>query len=136
MRITEHEISWLLLGAAIGSLVTYWQLTKEKRIISSVRQDLTQLADYHELSKAQYRKVMSKDATIELVDDPQILRIYSWAERLTNAKPPIEGIKKFGPVRVTAEAIICQELLGLSHHDAIRALLGGLDDLRTLRSKE
>jgi hypothetical protein len=137
MRVTEHELSWLLLGAAIGSAVTYWHLTKEKRIIAGVRGDLAFLANFHELNKAQYRKLMSKDATEELVDDQQVLMFYRWAQRLKNASPPISGIKKINTIRVAAEVIICQELLGLSYGDAVRTLLNAkhLDDLRTLLPK-
>jgi hypothetical protein len=131
MRITEHEISWLLLGAAIGWLVTYWHLTKEKRIISSVRREIADLALYHNLTKDQYRKACYTEG---LVDDQQIMQLYHWTQKRISTST---RLKKVGPIVVVAETIICEKVLGLSHIEAMRALLNAKDreDLRTLQRK-
>jgi len=126
MRITEHEISALLIGAAIGSIVTYYN---EKRIISNVRRDIDLLGSHHELTTAQYRNAIYPTT---IVSDERILELYRWAPQLRKS-----GRVKLNPTQLAAEVIICEELLGLTRYDAIQALNNAkyLHDLRTLRSK-
>jgi hypothetical protein len=126
MRITEREISALLIGAAIGSIVTYYN---EKRIISNVRRDIDLLGSHHELTTAQFRKAIYPTT---MVSDERILELYRWAQQLRKSGPV-----KLNPTRLAAEVIICEELLGLTRYDAIQALNNAtyLHDLRTLRSK-
>ena len=139
MRRTEHKIFAFLLGAAIGSIgsiVTYYNSTREKRIVSNVRSNIERLAYYHALTPGQYRKTIypTKIASTE-----RILEVYYWARRLI--KEDGRTIKdcriKLHPTRLAAEAIICEELLGLSRYDAYRALLNAKKpgDLRGLLSE-
>ena len=45
---TDHEIFVFLLGAAIGSIITYYNTTREKRTIYSVSKKIADLCNYHE----------------------------------------------------------------------------------------
>jgi hypothetical protein len=135
VRVTEHEIFWLLSGAVIGWLLTYWHLTKEKRIISYIRDDIGLLIFHHELSKAQWRRVQGGQHAIkELAHDQLVLEFFRWAQEVRNDYH-IQGVKKIHPIRLAAEAIICQELLGLPHAVALRVLLHikTLDEIRALQ---
>src|SRR5262245_16444314 len=122
MRITEHDIDLIIMtfsvGAAVGSIVTYLNVTREKRTIAAIRRDVKLLAAYHELSSAQDRKAHST----ELVNDEQIIVLHRWAVNWCRLLKKDHGIK-LHPVRLTAESIIFEELLGLSRVDAPRRLL-------------
>jgi hypothetical protein len=108
------------------SIIRDWY---EKKLISAIREDMTLLAAFHNLNNAQWHKVISTDATKALANDEQILRVYRWANALKKS-----GNTKLSPIRVAAEVIICEGLLGLSSAHAIRALHSGktLDDLREI----
>jgi hypothetical protein len=153
MRITEHEISVFLwgaaIGAAIGSIITYLNTTREKRIVSRVRHDIDNLGGFlfDELTPAQCKRTRYPNA--ELVSDKQILEVHRWAEQWKkyrksyNFRPPAYARfdsreNKISPTLLAAEVIICEELLGLSADDAIIACLRfkSLDDLKTLRNKD
>ena len=138
MRITEHEISVFLWGAAIGtaigSVITYLTTTREKRIVSRVRHDIDLLGCFHDLTPAQYRKTNYPNA--ELSSDERILEVYGWAERWKKSRKPKKSENKIASTWLAAEVIICEGLLGLSAADAIGAGLRfkSLDDLKTLRN--
>jgi hypothetical protein len=128
VRITEHEIWVFLLGAAIGSIVTYWNLNTKARIISRVRREVDSLAGFHMLSSAQ------RDETrypTRLVSGRQILLLHRWALEARHR------VKKDYKIRVnavvlTAEVIICEQLLGLDRIDALLALIRGIRERRDL----
>jgi hypothetical protein len=103
-------------------------MTRDKRFVSSVRGELRRLARYHELTQGQYRKIL----TNELATDEEILALSRWA-RGANREFRKHGVKRH-PALITAEAVICEKLLGLSHLDGARILFRAktLDDLRTM----
>ena len=133
MRITEEQIIYIfLLGTAAGSAITYFAVTREKRIISSVRKDIRHLSDIHELTSDEWRKAESK----EIASDQRILELHRWAteecRRLKKQKIRISAPS------LTAESIICEEFFELDRFDALGLLIkvrgkyGSLDELRTL----
>jgi hypothetical protein len=134
MRITEPEIwaflYWaFLLGAAIGSIVTYFIATREKRIISSVRREVHHLASFHDLTPTQWHKT---EYPTTLVSGEQILALRRWAKQSAQSRKK-SGIK-LDPTRLAAEVIICEELLGLPRELALSALINA-KDLNDLRNK-
>lgn len=135
MDITEYEVYTFLLGAAAGSVVTYYITTREKRIISNVRRRIEALGALlsaeNVLTKAQYLKTSYPNQ--KLVSDQKISEIYGWAERIKK-----EMKLTSAPIHLTTLVIICEGLLGLSWQDAIRVSKAELnsDGLPTaLRSK-
>ena len=119
MQITQHEITAFFLGAAFGSAITYWYVTIELRIISGVRRTIDTLVSFHELSREQSRKARNPT---QLASSEEILKVYQWAEA------GCERIKKeyhvkISPILLTAEAIICEQLLELDRTDAWPVLL-------------
>jgi hypothetical protein len=134
IRITEYEIYLLLLGAVMGSSITYYYLTRESRIIFEVRDDIDTLAMYVDLTPRQRAQADYPNA--ELVSDKRILELHDWSRRYKKSKGPWpkKNKRKIHPIRLTALIIICEELLGLSSADAFQAnaKAKNLDDLRTL----
>ena len=128
MKITEHEGWTFLIGAAVGSIVTYYYLMREKRIIFNVRRDIDHLGNFHDLTPVQYRQTIYPNT---IASDQRILELHRWAQQAKKS-----GVK-LDPTRLAAEAIICEELLGLSSFDAVKALLAAksLNNLRSLRPK-
>ena len=137
MRITEHEIWAFLLGAAIASVITYWNTTREKRFVSRVRRAIETLGYEHKFDQwpltpgwRQKTANVSEIATYE-----EILALHPWADRVSyHLYPRAERIRReFGMSSrksgitllsevITAEAIICEKLLGLSHGDGLQFL--------------
>jgi hypothetical protein len=76
MGITEHEIVAFVLGVAIGSIVTYWNLTREKRAVANIRYKISNLGQSLNLSRAQYKSVITPEATAKFVSDDRILTVY------------------------------------------------------------
>src|SRR5262249_13044626 len=134
--ITDQAFDAFFLGAALGSIVTYLYLTREKRLIARIRRDISLLGHYHELDKAQYRKIITDRATEELANEQQVLAVCEWS-LLATKDEPLQHLQNVGPERLAAETIICEELLGLTRADAIHALTASktLDDLSKLRAK-
>jgi|SRR5215469_380088 len=124
MRITEHEIAALFLGAAIGSIVTYWNMTREKRIIRRVHNDIDFVRVFHNLPPEQYRKAQQPS---KLISDAKLLELYRWAENVCRMFKRDHRVK-LSPVRLTAEAIICSEVLGLDPGHASRALFKAVQE--------
>jgi hypothetical protein len=122
MHLTENGIEALfwafILGAAAGSIVTYYITTREKRVIANVRDYIniigTWLVAKGHLDENKYRKALNSSA--ELVSDKKILEIHSWAERFTKDQK-----LKTDAVRLTAAVIICETLLGLPYGQAVKA---------------
>ena len=108
------------------SIISDWY---EKRLISDIRRDMTLLGDFHNLNRAQFSKVGTADDTKELATDEEVLRVYRWANDLKKS-----GNTKLSPIRMAAEVIICEGLLGLSSAHAVQALHSGktLNDLREI----
>jgi hypothetical protein len=115
MGITEHEIVAFVLGAAIGSIVTYWNLTREKRAVANIRYKISNLGQSLNLSRAQYKSVITPEATAKFVSDDRILTVYRWV-RETQSR------HKLSPTALAATIILFEELLGLYAQDAIRAM--------------
>ncbi len=139
MIITEHEIFAFCIGAAVGSVITYYNVTREKRAISSIRDNICLLASYHNLTPAQSNQTLFSDRTKQIASDDRILDVYRWALRVISARPQLrysDG-RKMSATILTAEVIICEELLGLDSMDAVHALRSIRDfkDLGSLRPK-
>jgi hypothetical protein len=121
--ITEHGLSVFVAGAAIGSIVTYWIATREKRIILRIREKICYLGSFHELTTDQHRQTIRPTATLKMASDQEVLQCYHWA---VNAKRnSIAGrnmLKKTSPTLLAAETIICEKFFGLSMEDAASAL--------------
>jgi hypothetical protein len=131
MRIYENEIAAFVMGAAVGSVITYFYATREKRAISSIRDDVEFLRDYLDFNPAQYRRVDSSGAIKKLATDEEILAIHRWALRLRSDEFLRRQRHKINPIRVSALTIIFGELLGLSNIDACRAMIH-VKDLKNL----
>jgi hypothetical protein len=136
MRITEHEFWVFVVGAAIGSIVTYWIATREKRI----RKNICHLGVYHELTTTQYHQTLYPDSTRKIASDQEVLKVYYWA--VYAKRHSLAGqnmLKKISPTLLAAETIICQKLLGLTSEDAASALnksRKSFDELRKLRPQK
>jgi hypothetical protein len=135
---TEGLINSLLLAAAVGSVITHWIVTREKRLISRVRDNIHFLADLHELTPAQRRKAGPLLDFSEIATDKEILEFYRWAllartDRLAGAE-----INKLHPISIAAEGIIFDKLLELPRVLAVPVVLTmkrkGRADLDTWRS--
>jgi hypothetical protein len=129
-RITEYVINAFAIGAVLGSVITYFYATREKRAISRVRDDISFLSAWLELNSVQSRRTMSAEATKEIVNDERVLKTYHWA---CDAK----SVYKLNPDRLAASIIIFEELLGLDRMDAVRAMknVKDLDDLKAYLQK-
>jgi hypothetical protein len=113
MNITERLIWALALGAAIATIIAYVTLTREKRIISNVRDRMRHLSDSHGL---QYERAVFPQST-EVATDEEILALYRWAQEFGKS-----ARTELDPIAIAAEALICEKLLGLSRFDVIKAL--------------
>ena len=108
------------MGAAVGSAVIYWKMTREKRTVSGVRRGVEHYAKFHDLTEEQRRITRKWDPTaqVELVSDKEILEYYEWAKLRRRANARIEI--RVNPTSLAAEAIICERLLGFSRDNADR----------------
>jgi len=124
MRITENVIAAFISGSVLGSIITYFYATRDKRAISRVRHDISFLSVWLELNSVQSRRTSDAEATKEIVNDERVLKAYHWA---CDAK----SMYKLNPDRLAATIIIFEELLGLDRMDAVRTLktLKNLDEL-------
>jgi hypothetical protein len=136
---TESLINSFLLGAAVGSIITYWIVTREKRLISRIRDNIHFLADLHELTPAQRRKAGPLLDFSEIATDKEILEFYRWGHELVKGKGPKGAeIDKLDPISIAAEGIIFDKLLELPRVLAVPVVLTmkrkGRADLDTWRS--
>ena len=108
------------------SIISDWY---EKSLISQIRKDIVLLGYFHNLNRVQFSKVGTADDTKELATDEQVLKVYRWANDLKKS-----GNTKLSPIRMAAEVIICEGLLGLTSAHAVQALHSGktLYDLREI----
>ena len=132
MRITEDQIIYIfLLGTAVGSAITYFAVTRDKRIISNVRKDIRNLSDIHELTSDELRKAESE----EIASDQKILALHRWAIGMCHNLKKEHRIK-IDAAYLTAEVIICGEFFGLDSLDATQIYVrfwdkrGTFDELR------
>jgi hypothetical protein len=123
LSITDQEITVFLLGAAVGSIITYWISTRETRFVSRVRLAIDLLHYEHKLvlTPAQYQRI-SNPAQIATYDE--IISLRPWADRISSnfKKRRIKSPLELHPVTLVAEAMICKNLLGLPYNDAVNAL--------------
>ena len=134
--ITEGEFSAFVLGAVVGSIITYWNVTREKRLISSVRKQIDFLADLHEFTPDQSREASSS----QIATDEEILRFCRWGSvGQRSGQTLAEAYRKLDPISLAAEGIICEKLLGLPHTTVLaimsRMQEQGPADINTLRSR-
>jgi hypothetical protein len=115
MRITEDVIAALISGAVLGSVITYFYVTREKRFIARVRKDISEISIYSNLSSTQFTQTVTPERTVEIVSDDRILKAYRWAREA-------KSVLKLNPERLAANIIIFEELLGLTARDAIQAM--------------
>lgn len=126
MKLYAGEIDAFALGAALGWLVTYFVLTRDKRIVGEIKSKLELLAGYHDLTKEQYRRTMPPlvgGAALPLASDETILGIYRSVVRIQADKLSGQSLRRLSPTMLAAEIIICRELLGLTPVHAVRVLL-------------
>jgi hypothetical protein len=130
MLTTEYEIYAFILGSAAGSIVTYYNMTRDRRAIRAVREGIDYLGgalgerkvitdlQWKETEYSRYRE------TQQFISDKQILENYRWAAQWV--KRPLRNRKQRQPHPATLAAlnIICNEFLGLDYGDAIQALAG------------
>jgi hypothetical protein len=126
---SRYEIPAFLLGAGVAWLATYFSLTRERRLVLSIRSDAEHLASYHRdllPKRRHYRGVAPPPPQRwycgdNVITDEEILAIYRWAK---------EGRRRYElpPARLTAERIVCEKMLGLPEEVAIRAAVRGLRD--------
>ena len=112
---TDYEIFIFLLGAAVGSIITYYNTTREKRAIYHVRKATDHLCPYHDL-----RNFFNSSCK---ASDEQILALYREAERDCRSTMRSKRYKKLDPTTIAAEVFICQELLDVPISVGIQALL-------------
>jgi hypothetical protein len=107
-------IAGAVVGAIPGSIITYLNLTRDKRLISRIRNEISERGCYLDLSGAQLRKVERPAATAELVSDARILQVARWARAAQSElklSPDLRGL--------TATVILFEDLLGLTWQDAV-----------------
>jgi hypothetical protein len=117
---TDHELFIFLLGAAIGAVITYYNTTREKRIIYRVRKTIEGLCDYHDLH---FVSIYGELNSSRKASDEQILARYRAAESDLKSSMCSKEVKKLGPIVIAAEIFICQELLDVPTSVGIQALL-------------
>lgn len=117
MRITEYQLWAFFIGLTIGSLLTRWQMNSPEALISRVQrvntdiyQRIEDLASVLDLTPAQ-EKMIKPPRLRRLVDLDELIDYYYWASQ-TN----------LDPITITALAIICEKVLGLTRMDAVSAM--------------
>jgi hypothetical protein len=117
------------LGAGAGSIVTYYNTTREQRAIRAVWRAMDvyglELCVRKAINEGQYGKTRYSDyqrPSERFVSDERILGDYSWA--LGMIKAYIKRNRLPDPATLAALTIICVEFLGLQPIDAFYALLG------------
>jgi hypothetical protein len=129
MRITEYEIYAFILGAGAGSIVTYYNMTRDQRAIRAVRREIEsyglQLGVRKVITDGQCKRTYYQSIVArEFVSDERVLDTYRWAQRWVKLPEVKKQKRRPGPETVAAVDIICEELLGLSTNDATRAVFG------------
>jgi hypothetical protein len=129
MRITEYEIYAFILGAGAGSIVTYYNMTRDQRAIRAVRREIDryglQLGVRKVITDAQCKRTYYPSIVgREFVSDERVLDTYRWAQRWVKLPEVKKQKPRPNPETVAALDIICEELLGLSTNDATRAVFG------------
>jgi hypothetical protein len=86
MRITGYEIYAFILGAGAASIVTYYNMTRDRRAIRAVRREIeryaTSLGVRGVITEAQCRRAYWQSANAkEFVSDDRVLDTYRWAQR-------------------------------------------------------
>ena len=133
MRITEYEIYPFILGAGlgagVGSIVIYYNTTRDKRAIRAVCREIDyyglELAVRKAINEGQYGKTRNPEwqsSSERFVSDERILGDYSWAQGII--KQHAQRNRRPDPAQLAALTIICVEFLGLQPIDAFWALLG------------
>ena len=117
---TDHEIFVFLLGAIVGSIITHFITTREKRIIYCVRKRIDYLHSFHDLHLV---SIDDKFHSSRKASDEQILALYREAERDCRSTMRSKRYKKLDPTTIAAEVFICQELLDVPISVGIQALL-------------
>jgi hypothetical protein len=116
MRIPAEGLVWVFgAGAALGSAVTYYFATRERRAITRVRKEIAFLVGYHTVPKAIENKVRQgiPESTEFLANDKEIMSMYEWAVRLKKDKQIRHHFKKLNTDWIAAEGIISEKLLGV-----------------------
>jgi putative transposase len=130
-----HSIGDLILGAVAGSAITFWILTREKRAVSRIKKDVSLLVSFHDVPEKKYQQYLYNQS--KLFRDDDVLAYYKWSCGVVAAYPgkwrSKDKIHKLGAIRIAAEGIVCEGMLGISRLDGVRALVGA-KDLRDLRS--
>lgn len=109
-----------LLGAAVGSAITYWITTYEKRAILRVRRQIDHLGLFHKLSRPEVFRTYFPAKN--LVNDEEVLKMYYWAMNVgRDTKKQFK--QKWSAESLAAEAIICEKLFNIGTLCAIRTFV-------------
>jgi hypothetical protein len=130
MNVSYYET--LIAGAVSGSAFTYlwWMLTRNRRVVPEVRRLLGEIDKrFEDLQRVNaLTPIQKKIAGFDrLITPDRALELYEWAERVRRSD------RKVDPVTLTAQAIICEKLLGLTRLDALHAIKQAKleDDIRS-----
>jgi len=131
----EPAINDFILGAVAGSGITYWIVTREKRVVSKIRKVVSLLVAFLDIPEEKYRTYLFSQS--KLFGDDDVIAYYKWSCRVLAAYPrkwrSKDKIHKLGAIRIAAEGIVCERMLGVSRVDGCAALVAA-KDLRNLRS--
>jgi hypothetical protein len=125
---TKHEFEAFLLGAAIGSIVTWWNTTRERRLVSNVRKEIRDLS-FSYLATKQLTPKQSHKLTYEhsaLASYEEILKIHALCKAICNSRKRTARIRVFSSwayapalVHMTSDLIICTRVLGLTDNEFV-----------------
>jgi hypothetical protein len=110
MRLTEHTVNAFVIGAAIGSIITYFITTQEKRMLSAVRGQILHFSLFlpfeEDVPFGRYGKLGNE------LRARDIIAWYNHAQHFRHSTDS-EGRKhkKLNAVCWTALAIICDKIL-------------------------
>ncbi len=96
MRLFGSQLNAFAWGVAVGWLVTYLSLTRERRAVKSVRKEIRDLALFHDLTEGQWREAFSVGEWNEAlrggnVSDKAIWAIFLGAHRYLMGDPGSPG---------------------------------------------
>jgi hypothetical protein len=111
IRITEQEFTAFVLGAIVGSIITWWNATRERRIVFEIR------ATVDRFGLLQGRPVSDSSR----INTDELLEYHKWALAM-RARDKKYLDRKTNDIALAAEAILCEKCFGLSRIDALQII--------------